>query len=71
MITQGQERCLHVFPMAEFARITEALRDRADHREGAPRLLTGCSFAERLTTRCRTGRAGSPSRRALRDVRRA
>ena len=26
MITKGQERCLYVFPMAEFQRITEALR---------------------------------------------
>jgi MraZ protein len=26
VITKGQERCLYVFPMAEFERITEALR---------------------------------------------
>ncbi|HEX6469975.1 MAG TPA: division/cell wall cluster transcriptional repressor MraZ [Streptosporangiaceae bacterium] len=26
VITKGQERCLYVFPMAEFQRITEALR---------------------------------------------
>jgi len=26
VITKGQERCLYVFPAAEFARITEALR---------------------------------------------
>ena len=26
VITKGQERCLYVFPMAEFARITESLR---------------------------------------------
>ncbi|MBX6371663.1 MAG: division/cell wall cluster transcriptional repressor MraZ [Acidothermus sp.] len=26
VITKGQERCLYVFPTAEFARITEALR---------------------------------------------
>jgi MraZ protein len=26
VITKGQERCLYVFPQAEFARITEALR---------------------------------------------
>lgn len=26
VITKGQERCLYVFPMAEFVRITEALR---------------------------------------------
>lgn len=26
MITKGQERCLFVFPMAEFSRITELLR---------------------------------------------
>jgi MraZ protein len=27
VITKGQERCLYVFPIAEFTRITEALRD--------------------------------------------
>jgi MraZ protein len=27
VITKGQERCLYVFPLAEFTRITEALRD--------------------------------------------
>jgi MraZ protein len=27
VITKGQERCLYVFPVAEFTRITEALRD--------------------------------------------
>jgi MraZ protein len=27
VITKGQERCLFVFPMAEFHRMTEALRD--------------------------------------------
>lgn len=27
VITKGQERCLYVFPEAEFQRITEALRD--------------------------------------------
>lgn len=26
VITKGQERCLYVFPVAEFSRITEALR---------------------------------------------
>jgi MraZ protein len=26
VITKGQERCLYVFPMAEFARISESLR---------------------------------------------
>jgi len=26
VLTKGQERCLYVFPQAEFARITEALR---------------------------------------------
>ncbi len=26
MITKGQERCLYVFPMAEFTRISESLR---------------------------------------------
>jgi transcriptional regulator MraZ len=26
VITKGQERCLYVFPIAEFSRITEALR---------------------------------------------
>ena len=26
VITKGQERCLYVFPMAEFQRLTEALR---------------------------------------------
>lgn len=26
VITKGQERCLYVFPLGEFARITEALR---------------------------------------------
>ena len=26
VVTKGQERCLYVFPMAEFLRITEALR---------------------------------------------
>ena len=26
MITKGQERCLYVFPLAEFTRLTEALR---------------------------------------------
>ena len=25
VITKGQERCLHVFPMAEFQRVTEAM----------------------------------------------
>jgi MraZ protein len=27
VITKGQERCLYLFPRAEFTRITEALRD--------------------------------------------
>jgi MraZ protein len=27
VITKGQERCLYVFPMAEFVRVTERLRD--------------------------------------------
>jgi MraZ protein len=27
VITKGQERCLYLFPIAEFTRITEALRD--------------------------------------------
>ena len=27
VITKGQERCLYVFPIAEFTRITEALRE--------------------------------------------
>ncbi|HTU73052.1 MAG TPA: division/cell wall cluster transcriptional repressor MraZ [Trebonia sp.] len=27
VITKGQERCLYVFPIEEFTRITEALRD--------------------------------------------
>ena len=26
MLTKGQERCLYVFPLTEFGRITEALR---------------------------------------------
>ena len=30
VITKGQERCLYVFPPAEFERITEALRAAMD-----------------------------------------
>ena len=38
VLTKGQERCLYVFPQAEFGRITEALRDGAGDSQGSPRL---------------------------------
>ena len=28
VVTRGQERCLYVFPMAEFAEVTSAMRSR-------------------------------------------
>ena len=34
VITKGQERCLYVFPIGEFTRITEATRDRPMTRKG-------------------------------------
>src|ERR1700733_10354067 len=34
VITKGQERCLYVFPVEEFARFTEALRHPPGSRKG-------------------------------------
>ncbi|GAA2579490.1 division/cell wall cluster transcriptional repressor MraZ [Actinomadura fulvescens] len=44
VITKGQERCLYVFPMAEFQRITEALRS-APVTEKAVRAYSRVFFA--------------------------
>ncbi|MBW8481011.1 division/cell wall cluster transcriptional repressor MraZ [Actinomadura parmotrematis] len=44
VITKGQERCLYVFPMAEFQRITEALRT-APVTERAVRAYSRVFFA--------------------------
>ncbi len=44
VITKGQERCLYVFPMAEFQRITEALRT-APVTEKAVRAYSRVFFA--------------------------
>jgi MraZ protein len=44
VITKGQERCLYVFPMAEFQRITEALR-AAPVTEKAVRAYSRVFFA--------------------------
>ena len=34
VITKGQERCLYVFPIAEFAELTERMRRRPGHQQG-------------------------------------
>ena len=65
MITKGQERCLYVFPTAEFARLTEQLRG-APLTAKAARDYSRVFFAS-APTRCRTSRAGSRSRRPLRE----
>lgn len=44
VITKGQERCLYVFPVAEFQRITEALRS-APVTEKAVRAYSRVFFA--------------------------
>ena len=38
VITPGQERCLYVFPDAEFARLFERHPAGAGHQQGGPRL---------------------------------
>ena len=38
MICKGQDRCLFVFPIAEFGRVTEAAAHRAGHRPAGARL---------------------------------
>ena len=43
VITPGQERCLYVFPAAEFARLFERIRAGAGHQQGGPRLPARCS----------------------------
>ena len=62
VITPGQERCLYVFPVAEFAAGHRA--DAGRRRSPASRSATtsGCSSPAPRTRR-RTSRAGSPSRR--------
>ena len=69
VITKGQERCLYVFPMEEFA---------PDHRGAAHRAgdeprrsaTTSGSSSPAPPTRYRTSRAGSRSRPTLRELRR-
>ena len=51
VITRGQERCLYVWPRAEFLRFTEQLRGRAHHPPWCPRLRphAGCRSERRDT----------------------
>ena len=60
VITKGQERCLYVFPLAEFDRITEALRPGP----GAAKAVRDYSrvFFASASDETPTSRAGSPSR---------
>ena len=41
VITKGQERCLYVFPIAEFSRIAAELRAAADDAQGGPGVQPG------------------------------
>ena len=76
VITKGQERCLYVFPAAEFAAMTERMRPAPVTSKAGPRLHAGASSPAPRRDR-RTSRAGSRSRRRCatyagldRDVRR-
>ncbi len=65
VITKGQERCLYVFPVAEFGRIADgSARARPPRKRYGT--TAGCSLPVPLT-RSPTSRAGSRSRPALRE----
>ena len=38
VVTRGQERCLYVFPMDEFLKVTQQMQAAPDHEQGGPRL---------------------------------
>ncbi len=61
VLTRGQERCLYVFPAAEFERIHERMRT-APCPDEPPE--TSCEFSSpEPQTNCPTSRDASPSRR--------
>ena len=59
VLTKGQERCLYVFPQAEFARITEAVRTAAV----AAKAVRDCSvfFASASTRSPKAGQGHDPA----------
>ena len=62
VVTRGQERCLYVFPAAEFERLAEQLRQPRRSQQAGARLPARASCPA-PPTRSPTSRAGSPSRR--------
>ncbi len=61
VLTKGQERCLYVFPVTEFGRITECAADSTGDRQGRQGLQPGV-LRQRVRRGTRTSKAASRSR---------